>query len=74
MTAVAGRPSATLLFDWKAAVLWIVAEFSAPCTQLFAQLDRNKEVVLTHRELTARPPWLRRVPALARVSAADPMH
>ncbi len=48
-------PSATLLFDWKGRGFVDFAEFSAPMHTLFAQLDRNKDGVLTQREADSAP-------------------
>jgi len=48
-------PSATLLFDWKGSGFVDFTEFSAPMHTLFAQMDRNKDGVLTQREADSAP-------------------
>jgi Ca2+-binding EF-hand superfamily protein len=48
-------PSATLLFDWKGSGFVDFAEFSAPMHTLFAQMDRNKDGVLTQHEADSAP-------------------
>ena len=48
-------PSATLLFDWKGSGFIDFTEFSAPMHTLFAQLDRNKDGVITQREADSAP-------------------
>jgi len=48
-------PSATLLFDWKGSGFIDFDEFAAPMHTLFAQLDRNKDGVLSQREADSAP-------------------
>jgi Ca2+-binding EF-hand superfamily protein len=47
--------SATLLFDWKGSGFVDFDEFAAPMHTLFAQLDRNKDGVLSQREAASAP-------------------
>jgi hypothetical protein len=47
--------SATLLFDWKGSGFIDFDEFAAPMHTLFAQLDRNKDGVLSQREADSAP-------------------
>jgi EF hand len=48
-------PAATLLFDWKGSGFVDFDEFAAPMHTLFAQLDRNKNGILTQREADTAP-------------------
>ena len=47
--------NATLLFDWKGSGFVDFEEFAAPMHTLFAQLDRNKDGVLTQSEADRAP-------------------
>jgi Ca2+-binding EF-hand superfamily protein len=48
-------PSASMLFDWKGSGFVDFTEYAAPMHTLFAQMDRNKDNVLTQREADSAP-------------------